>query len=586
MRNLFNSVPRPPIRYNKFNLSSPNFFTADYGILYPCLCREVNGGEVMRDFTESMVRTMPMRCPAFVRCDSTVHYFFVPNRLIYEDWTKFIVRGDDGNTDYDKPYIEVDAFKDLGLPIQLFCNGSLMDYLNFPTFPVNQQVLPGSDAKVDLLPFNAYSLIYNEYYRDENLIPEVYIWKMSGYANNLQAWEDHYTQVLADMDDPTAQATITQAKRLTFPMELRRRAWRKDYFTSALPFVQKGTPISLAGGVTSSTGEDFVALRWFGSHAAPAPNTRFLFKWFADGSSEGHGGFPYLSATNIIDDPVVVPNPTSPANPSLYGVYPILDLSQLQSSVMTISDLRVGLALQQWFELNARTGSDRYFEYLLGHFGVRDRDARLQRPEYLGGFSSAVQISEVEQTSQTSSTSPQGNLAGKGVGFSASHPVRYRFPEPGWLMAIFSIRPHAVYYQGLPRQYNRWDAFDYFDPLFDHLSEQPIWQSELDFDWSIIPGSSDDKVFGYTPRFSEYRTALAECHGDFRETLNYWISPRQFSSPELNRDFIEVNGYDQQLYQHYAFPGTAQSPSAHFYVHMQHNISMLRPMSKYATPKL
>lgn len=586
MRNLFNSVPRPPIRYNKFNLSAPNFFTADYGTLYPCLCREVNGGEVIRDFSECMVRTMPMRCPAFVRSDYTVHYFFVPNRLVYEDWTKFIVRGDDGNTDYDKPYITLNGFKDIGDP-RLLTNGSLADYLNFPTFPVGTTLLPGSLAKIDMMPFSAYSLIYNEYYRDENLIPEVFIWKSSGMTDNVNAFLDYVDAVAADMDDPTSEATHAQALMLANPMELRNRAWRKDYFTSALPFVQKGVPISLAGSVSSVTGTDFVPLRWFSASTYNSA-TRHVLNWFGDGTIQGHGGVVYEDVQNRADLSTgsVTPRSSLPSVPATQGVYAILDLPMLQSSVMTISDLRVGLALQQWFELNARTGSDRYFEYLLGHFGVRDRDARLQRPEYLGGFSAAMQISEVEQTSSSDGTTPQGNLAGKGLGFSASHPVRYRFPEPGFIMAIFSIRPHAVYYKGLPRMYQRWDAFDYFDPLFDHLSEQPIWQSELDYDWSIVPQSTDDEVFGYTPRFAEYRTALPECHGDFRESLNYWISPRKVSDPKLDRDFIEVRGYSQSLYEHFAFIGTEEAPSPHFYVHMQHNISMLRPMSKYATPKL
>lgn len=598
MRNLFNSVPRPPVRYNKFDLSFPNFFTADYGILYPCLVKEVQAGEVFRDYSENMVRTMPLRAPAFIRTDATVHYFFVPYRLVYDDWTKFIVRGDDGNTDYDKPYIDVESFVSeevIGGDQDLFRHGSLMDYLNFPTLDANEPLEASSTAKVDMMPFNAYQLIYNEYYRDENLIPEAFIWKHSGFSQNLSDWHDYMAEVLADYyDNPTDPGVLLEVVRNTFPFYFRYRAWRKDYFTSALPFVQKGVPISLAGAIQGAPGQTGIVGQWF-SGTPTTQNTSFFTYFTRPVGSSGTGnevglyGYPYTGQNDNGDFPhqhfTVTATTLRESGKPLNVVTPI---AGLQSSVMTVSDLRVGLALQQWFELNARVGSDRYFEYLLGHFGVRDRDARLQRPEYLGGFTHPIQISEVEQTSatETGGATPQGNLAGKGLGYVANRRVQYRFPEPGYIMAIFSIRPQPVYYQGLPRAYTRWDAFDYFDPLFDHLSEQPIYTSELKYDWSYPVHGEDDAVFGYTPRFSEYRTSLPEAHGDFRSSLSYWISPRVLDNPVLNKDFIEVNGYTQGLYQSYAFVGTAEKPSPHFYVHMQHNISILRPMSKYATPKL
>lgn len=598
-RNLFNSVRRPPVRYNKFNLSFPNYFTADYGVLYPCLVKEVNAGEVFRDYSESMVRTMPLRAPAFIRTDATVHYFFVPFRLCYEDWSKFIVRGDDGNTDYDKPWIDVESFMSenmIGGDPSLFCNGSLMDYLNFPTLPQNGSPAANSTAKLDMMPFNAYSLIYNEYYRDENLIPEVFIWKKSGFSYNYSDWQDHMTEVLNDYyDNPADPGAVSETKINTFPMYLRYRSWRKDYFTSAVPFVQKGVPISLAGAIQGAPGQTGIVGQFVSGVPITQTNGQFLYFARPYGSS-GTGNEVQLygleNTTFYEGDHPENHNHAAYGGSSIraYGnpVNVITPISGLQSSVMTVSDLRVGLALQQWFELNARVGSDRYFEYLLGHFGVRDRDSRLQRPEYLGGFTHAIQISEVEQNSATDdSRTPQGNLAGKGLGYAANRRVKYRFPEPGYLMAIFSIRPQPVYYQGLPRMYTRWDAFDYYDPLFDHLSEQPIYTSELKYDWSYPAQGDDDSVFGYTPRFSEYRTSLPECHGDFRQDLAYWLSPRLFTqNPELNKDFIEVNGYTQGLYESYAYVGSAQNPSPHFYVHMNHNISILRPMSKYATPKL
>lgn len=589
MRNLFNSVKRKPIRYNKFDLSFPNYFTADYGVLYPCLVKEVHAGEVIREFAESMIRTQPLRAPAFVRSDATVHFFFVPYRLVYEDWTKFIVRGKDGDTDYDKPFIRfTDVFK-YDVASSVFYDGSLADYLNFKTFAEGDTVPTSSEVKVDMMPFNAYSLIYNEYYRDENLIPEVFIWKHSGNTENAEDYDDYMNEIRSSLQNPQSGDSLLQAQYLTLPFFLRRRAWRKDYFTSALPFVQKGTPISLAGAVQGAPGQTGVIVEWSASVPLQSNTPYFVNARRADGDDYNRV-FPYFRQSTASATP-----PSSGAHShnatadsgSTAAMQAVVPIAGLQTSVMTISDLRVGLALQQWFELNARTGSDRYFEYLLGHFGVRDRDSRLQRPEYLGGFSHSIQISEVEQTSSSDDVSPQGNLAGKGLGYSYSHPVRYRFPEPGYLMAIYSIRPQPVYWQGQPRMYSRWDSFDYYDPLFDHLSEQPIWTSELYFDWEYEPRGEDDKVFGYTPRFSEYRTSLPELHGDFRGNLRYWVSPRALSSAvELNRDFIEVDGYSQALYEHFAFIGDEQHQSHHFIVQLNHKISLLRPMSKYATPYL
>lgn len=590
MRNLFNSVPRPAIRYNSYDLSFPNSFSADYGKLYPCLVKEVLAGEIFSDFSEDMVRTQPLVAPVFSRTDCSVHYFFVPNRLIYEDWTKFIVRGDDGNTDYDKPYInpllfDTDLASTNGIQWSLWMDGSLMDYLNFATFaPTTPKGdLPTtSQAPLDMMPFNAYSLIYNEYYRDENLIPEVFLWKASGYTKNYNDYQDYLTELHTDWFDPNDIAWHSKADILAFPMFLRYRSWRKDYFTSALPFVQKGVPISLAG---ISTDETSLPVRYkstvnFGSSVA-------RFSYFCNFGSNP----TYYPSIGTNGNAIVNEDATSAVPPqvsNIFNVQSYVDLPALQGSVMTISDLRVGLALQQWFELNARVGSDRYFEYLLGHFGVRDRDSRLQRPEYLGGFTHSIQISEVEQNSATvQGVTPQGNLAGKGLGYAANSRVKYRFPEPGFLMAIFSIRPQAVYFQGLPRMYTRWDAFDYYDPLFDHLSEQPIYKSELFYQWDINPQSDSDAVFGYTPRFSEYRTSQGEIHGNFRNSLRYWVSPRVLdSSVELNRTFIEVEGYSQGLYKQFAYEGTSTAGADHFLVHMNHHIKFLRPMSKYATPKI
>ena len=588
MRNLFNSVRLKPVKRNPFSFHYSNDFTTEYGNITPVQIFDTYAGEIFKLSNESFIRTQPLRCPAFMQADVSYHWFFVPHRLVYEDWSKFIVRGRDGDTDYDKPYATIYDLapqSGQGRDQQYLTNGSLYDFLNFPTFGSSgfmQNVASAGNYKVDMMPFNAYNLIYNEYYRDENLQPEVFIWKKSGRTDNVTDYSDYRNEIISEYG-PKGADFVT-------PWKIRRRAWRKDYFTSALPFVQKGTPISIAGNVTNG-GLNYIPVQFVTTPlTSTQPSQWFLGVNYLNGEGDEN---PYLYAfsktagpTGISDVGTHTHNAHS-TNSNVKPATAYISLDDMQANVMTISNLRTGLALMQWFELNARTGSDRYFEYLLGHFGVRDRDSRLQRPEYIGGYSHSIQISEVEQNSSTDNVTPQGNLAGRGLGFSANRPCVYRCPEPGWIIQLQSIRPRAVYYQGWPRMYQRWDAFDYYDPLFDHLSEQSIKKSELFFDPSVEPFSSSDPDFGYTPRFSEYRTMLSECHGDMRGDLSYWISPRVISNAvQLDSNFISIDGYRQKLYESFAYIGTSANPTPHFICHLVNHVKCIRPMSRYATPGL
>lgn len=595
-RNIFNSVRLKPKKRNAFNLSYTNDFDNDFGNLVPVMVQDVYAGDIYKLSNESFVRTQPLRAPAFMQADVSYHWFFVPYRLCYDDWTDFIVRGRDGNTDYDKCYCTIDDIT--GNPAQaslaitqLVKPYSLFDFLNFPTFnqpnesSVKTDIALAKNFKVDMMPFNAYNLIYNEYYRDENLQPEVFIWSKSGRTNNVVDYADYKQEIADDWSIGTSIWIM--------PWLIRKRAWRKDYFTSALPFVQKGSPISLMGSVEPSSGNPYVQVQFMPSSWSLGDDT----SWFVElkGNGSPNSWQPVLGHNTDYTTAYDGTSHRHSVASHEKDLLAYISLPEMQTNVMSISDLRVALALQQWFELNARTGSDRYFEYLLGHFGVRDRDSRLQRPEYLGGYSHSIQISEVEQNSATDEVTPQGNLAGRGLGYSTNAPIKYRCPEPGWIMCLQSIRPRTPYFQGWPRKYQRWDAFDYYDPLFDHLSEQSIKTSELYFNPAIEPFSDADDDFGYTPRFAEDRCNLSQVHGAFRtsstssssQNLSYWVSPRLFvSQPFLNSNFIEIDGYSQHLYEMFAYPGTGLLPAPHFICHVVNHIKAIRPMSKYATPGL
>lgn len=589
MRNLFNSVFRPKVRRNPFGLSYTNDFDTDFGLIVPVMIKETLAGEPWQLYNESFVRTQPLRCPAFMQADVSYHWFFVPNRLVYDDWSDFIVRGKNGDTDYDKPYATILDLVggDVNNPqIAQVTPGSLFDFLNFPSFndpsSVAAAVGLAKDHRVDMMPFNAYNLIYNEYYRDENLQPEVYLWKSSGRTQNVTDLANYVQEVTQDY---SADAAV-----FVNPFFLRYRAWRKDYFTSALPFLQKGPQISLAGSTIDY--DQIIPVRFSPKEWSAGLSRNWFLQLYTNENLPGpldwqlKIGNQTANPIGWSDESTHKHTPTAATSATYFrDAIAYIDLPELQNNIMTINSLRSGMALAQWFELNARTGSSRYFEYLLGHFGVRDRDSRLQRPEYIGGYSHSIQISEVEQTSSTDSVSPQGNLAGRGLGFSANSAMLYRAPEPGWIFCLQSIRPRAVYYQGWPREYQRWDAFDYYDPLFDHLSEQAIKASELFYEPRIEPLSDNDADFGYTPRFSEYRMSLNQCHNNFRYNLNYWISSRKINTtPRLNSDFISIDGYKQQLYEMFSVPGTVQSPAPHFICHVVNHLKAIRPMSRYATP--
>jgi len=260
------------------------------------------------------------------------------------------------------------------------------------------------------------------------------------------------------------------------------------------------------------------------------------------------------------------------------------DLSQ--ATGISINELRRGFSLQRWLENNARGGA-RYIEQILSHFGVRSSDARLQRPEYLGGTKTPVVISEVMQTSE-SQTTPQGNYAGTGTSFGVGRAFKRFFEEHGYIIGIISIMPRSAYQQGVPRHFKKFDKFDFYWPEFAHLGEQEIKNSEIyyDYDSSVLAQKENDKLFGYSPRYAEYRFINSSVHGDMATTLNFWHLGRIFDSrPGLNGDFVTCKSDTQDTGLNRVFAVT-DTNSHHLWVQMYVNCKALRPLPKYGTPGL
>lgn len=429
-----------------FDLSYAKKLTCDMGQLIPILLEEVVPGDHWTIGNQAVIRFQPLVAPIMHQINMFVHYFFVPYRILWDQWEDFSTGGADGSSPAVMPEWD---------PTDTTV-GSLWDFCGFPTGVVPDGALP-----IDF-PRRAYNRVFNEYYRDETLQTEVA--------------ETNETILL--------------------------RNWEKDYFTSSLPWQQRGTAPALPISGTSSA-------VW------PTAVANSSFPLLGDNV----GAKPFnLSTEQVLNNNVV-------------------DLSS--ATTFDVADLRLAFQIQRWMERNARAGA-RYTEFLKAHFGVSPKDERLQRPEYIGGTKSPVIISEVLQTSSTDATSPQGNLAGHGLTVAEGFAGKYFAEEFGVIIGIMSVMPRTGYAQGVNRQWLRKTKYDFYYPEFANLSEQAIMKAEIcakDAD-----PAHNTATFGYQGRYDEMRTKSPMYCGLMRTTFDYWHLGRQFdpaAAPALNEAFIQ-----------------------------------------------
>lgn len=568
---IFSKIPIKPAKHSRFNLSHDFKFSGDFGVLYPIFCEEVLPSDKFRISPTMLCKMAPMLAPVMHRVQARVHFFFVPNRLLWNNWESFITGGDNGLEAPPPPMLAHP--KGNGFTI-----GSLSDYLGFPA---------GDNAGAEGVPFStlphkAYHLIWNEYFRDQNL-------------------QQPFDFGLGDGEDIGLKSDGTTPNQWEEFDKLHHICWRKDYFTSALPSPQRGpeVEIGLAGkapvlgnfSTTSYNGTtDVTNLMNITGSSAPIVNGMNSGDLVVSSQPVSLGGtlYPAGSQFKVLH---TYPNSTSPDQVQVAAFTYIkgstgspisADLSK--ASGVTIAKLRQAIKLQEYYELFARAGG-RYIESLRSFFGVRPQDSRLQRPEFLGGGIVPIQIGEVLQNSASTSTSPQANMAGHGIAFGKAANVSKFFTEHGWVIGLLSILPDASYQDGLPRKYSRSTRFDYFWPQFQHIGEQAILNKELYFG-----NPNPDGTFGYTPRYAEYRYIPSRVAGDFRTSLNYWHLGRLFgnsytdvesASPALNSDFVTVQ--TKPLNRIFSVTG---DESNHFYVDVYFDFKASRPMSKFGIPKL
>lgn len=435
------------------------------GELVPIGLTEVLAGDSIQQSTHALIRASALLSPVMHPLRVNISHWFVPHRLIWEDWEDFITGGPDGMNASVFPTI------DLGSPGPLV--GSLADYMGIPTGV--------ADLEVSALPFRAYAFIYNEWFRDQDLATELTIDVTSG----------------ADTTTNTA---------------LQNAAWEKDYFTTARPWEQKGPAITVPLGESAPVKGIGTAIQTYGG---------------TDDSYEtgGTGAVTYTnSRTTSTGGLVYEQDPDNLGFPNIRA-----DLSD--ASAVTVNVLREALALQRYEEARARYGS-RYSEYLQ-YLGIKSSDARLQRPEYLGGGRETIQFSEVLQTAE--GTDPVGTLRGHGISSMRSNRYRRFFEEHGYVISLLTARPKTVYADGLPRTWNRRTKEDFFQKELQFIGQQPIENQEL-----YAAHSDRTGTFGFQDRYDEYRRSWSSIAGEFRTVYDFWHFARQFGSePALNADFIK-----------------------------------------------
>jgi len=496
------------MKRSKHSLSNYKLLTLDMGELVPIGLMEVLPGDSIQQATSALVRCSPLLSPVMHPVSVRIHHWFVPHRLVWDECEDFITAGPQGTS--------LPTFPTITLPNPTTV-GSLADYLGIPN---------GLNApQVSALPFRAYTMIFNENYRDQDLTTELTVSKASG----------------ADTTTNTA---------------LQNASWEKDYFTSSRPWEQKGPTVTIPLG-TSAPVRGIGIASDFSINTNPATQVREtggVTTTYAQAKSASStaGSFWAIKGT------------------AATGGYPDITADLTGASAITVNALRQALALQSFEEARARYGS-RYTEYLR-YLGVKSSDARLQRPEYLGGGKQTIQFSEVLATAaSTSPATSVGDLKGHGIAAMRSNRYRRFFEEHGYVISLMSVLPKTMYVQGISRTWNRRAREDFWQREFQHIGQQAVKNKEV-----YAAHTTPDGTFGYQDRYDEYRRTENTIAGEFRTSaLDYWHMGRIFASdPALNNTFVKAVPTKRNF--------ASQSTDV-LYVMAKHNIQARRLVSAVGT---
>ena len=538
----FSDAPAMYMKRTKFDRSHVYKTTFDSGKLIPVFIDEVLPGDTTRMSVNYFARLATPIKPIMDNIYLDWFFFFVPNRLVWEHWQNFCFEQEDPDdrTDYVIPTVT-----SIGNSENAYI-GSLWDYFGLP---VNTS---GNLSGISALPFRGVYLIWNEWFRDENLQKSVKIQKGD-------------TNEVLDSARSSEQPSwvFTSGTNIVPGFACPPRGKRHDYFTSALPWTQKGPGVSIGLAGTAPIQ---------GTATLTAPSGVYLYDQYKDLNAGLLGTLVRSTESNAV---VYRSGSVAVDNVSSKGWYANLD----ESSVFTINSLRTAFQMQKFYERLARGGS-RYTEVLRSFFGVVSPDARLQRPEFLGSFTKMVNVNPIAQTSATDNTSPQGNLSAYGVTAAKFHGFTKSFVEHGYIFGFVCARADLTYQQGINKMWLRSTVYDFYWPTFAHLGEQAIELREI-----YAQGSeADTTVFGYQERYSEYRYKPSQITGKFRSSvvngsLDKWHLSQFFkNAPALNEEFIVENPPIERII---AVPSEPE-----FLLDIGFRYTTVRPMPMFGTPGL